>query len=287
VISKRKPYTYFLLLPALATIGLILLYPLASAFKLSLFKYNLSYPPPYAFIGFRNYIKILTSDIFRAVFKQNVLFAIGAFSIEFLGGFGIALLLNLKFKGRKIFRMLFLLPMLVAPVLVGFNWRWLLNLDYGLINQLLIGVGLEPKPWLVDAKLAMFSIIIADAWQYTPFCILLLLSGLQTLPSPLYEAASIDGASVWQRFVHLTLPLLRPIIFLTIILRVVDLFRVFDIVYIMTQGGPGGFTDLLPTYIYRITFRELRFGYGAAFSYIGLFISLLLVLPLILSMERQ
>jgi len=282
----KRSYPYLLTLPALITIGIVLIYPLLYSFGISFFKWTLSSLPPYPFIGLKNYIRILGSSLFRQILKQNILFAFGCVSVEFFIGFGIALILNVKFKGQHLFRILFLIPMLMAPVLVGYNWRWLLNTDYGLINQILIRIGLTPKLWLVDKNLAMLSIMIADIWQYTPFCTLLLLAGLQSLPPSLYEAASIDGATRWKSFIHLTLPLLKTVIFIVLILRIIDLFRVFDIVYIMTRGGPGGATDLLPTYVYRVTFRELRFGYGSALSYITLLISLVLILPLLIKIEE-
>ena len=276
---------YWLMLPALGIIATILLYPLLHAFYISFFDYRLARSAR-PFIGLDNYIDAVTSYSFLFVLVQNIVFTVVSVSLEFLFGMGLALLLNRNFWGREVFRALFLLPMLTAPVLAGFNWRWIFNDRFGLLNQLFLAVGLQPQGWLVEPNLARLSIVIATIWQGTPFVMILLLAGLQSLPAAPFEAAIVDGASAWQRFRFLTLPLMRPVIVVAIALRVIDLFRVFDVIYIMTFGGPGHATELLPFYIYRAAFSQSRIGLASALSWITVFITVLFLVPLFMG-ERS
>ncbi len=270
---------YWLLAPALLIITAVLLYPLVYSLYISFLDYRLARSAS-PFIGIRNYVNALTSYPFLFSFVQNVIFTLICVVIEFVLGMAIALLLNRDFWGRATVHALFLLPMLTAPVLAGFNWRWIFNDRFGLLNQLMLEIGLQPRGWLVEPNLARTSIVIATVWQGTPFVMLLLLAGLQSLPMAPYEAAIVDGASVFQRFRYLTLPLLRPVIAVTLALRVIDLFRVFDVIYIMTFGGPGHATELLPFYIYRSAFSESRVGLASAMSWITLVVTIIFLIPL-------
>lgn len=282
----EERYTpYWLILPALFIMAAILLYPLIYSLYISFFDYRLA-RARMPFTGLDNYINAATNAAFQISLVQNLVFTAVCVVIEFLIGMGLALLLNRKFVGRGIVRALFLLPMLTAPVLAGFNWRWIFNDRFGLLNQLLLEVGLQPQGWLVDANLARLSIVIATVWQGIPFVMLLLLAGLQALPQSPFEAATVDGASAWQQFRYLTLPLLRPVMVVVLALRIIDLFRVFDVIYIMTFGGPGHATELLPFYIYRSAFSESRVGYASALSWITLFLTLLFLIPLFMG-ERS
>jgi ABC-type sugar transport system permease subunit len=270
---------YWLIAPAIIVICAILLYPLVYSFYISFFDYRLARASR-PFVGLDNYISAVTGYSFMFVLVQNIIFTLVCVAVEFVLGMGLALLLNRPFWGRGAIRALFLLPMLTAPVLAGFNWRWIFNDRFGLVNQLLIEVGLPPRGWLVEPNLARVSIVIATVWQGLPFVMLLLLAGLQSLPQAPFEAAIVDGANGWQRFRFLTLPLLRPVIAVTLALRIIDLFRVFDVIYIMTFGGPGHATELLPFYVYRAAFSESRVGYASALSWITLAITMLFLIPL-------
>lgn len=276
---------YWLLLPAAAIIIAVLLYPLAHALYISFLDYKLARSAR-PFVGFGNYVEAVTSSSFGAVLVQNILFAIVCIGLEFSLAMGAALLLNRRFRGRALYRVFLLLPMLTAPVLAGFNWRWIFNDRFGLLNQIFIAFGLPPQAWLVDPNLARLSIVIASVWQGIPFVMILLLAGLQALPQMPFEAAIVDGATAWQRFRHLTMPLMRPVIAVALALRVIDLFRVFDVIYIMTLGGPGHATELLPFYIYRAAFGQSQFGLASALSWITVFITIVLLIPLFMN-ERS
>ena len=276
---------YWLLLPALLCMVGILIYPLLYSLYVSFYDYRLARTDT-SFIGLGNYIETLTSSAFYLVLGQNIAFMLVSVAIELVFGMCIALLLNRQFFGRAVARSLFLLPMLTAPVLAGFNWRWIFNDRFGLMNQLFLASGLPPQGWLVDPNLARLSIVIASVWQGIPFVMLLLLAGLQSLPQAPFEAAIVDGASAWQRFIHLTIPLLRPVIVVAVALRIIDLFRAFDVIYIMTYGGPGRATELLGFYIWRSAFSSSRMGFASAVSWTTLVITVLFLIPLFLS-ERS
>jgi multiple sugar transport system permease protein len=276
---------YWLILPALLTMCAVLIYPLAYSLWISFFDWTAS-PTKRPFIGLRNYAEVFTNASSQFIFVQNIAFMAVCIVLEFVLGMALALLLGQKFAGRGLARTLLLLPMLTAPVLAGFNFRWIFNDRFGLANQLLLKAGLQPLPWLADQNLARVAIVIVTIWQGIPFMMLLLMAGLQSLPEAPFEAATVDGATAWQRFWHISLPLLRPVIIVAVALRVIDLFRTFDTIYIMTFGGPGHATELLPFYIYRAAFSSSRFGFASALSYVTLGLTLLALIPL-LYVERR
>jgi multiple sugar transport system permease protein len=270
---------YWLILPAVIVMCAVLIYPLAYSLWISFFDWNItSVERP--FLGLRNYTEALTSPSSQYVFWQNIAFTVICIALEFVIGMALALLMARQFVGRGLARTLLLLPMLTAPVLAGFNFRWIFNDRFGLANQLLIQAGMSPFAWLADANLARAVIIMVTIWQGIPFMMLLLLAGIESLPTSPFEAATVDGANAWQRFQHIMLPLLRPVIVVAVSLRVIDLFRTFDTIYIMTFGGPGHATELLPFYIYRAAFSSGRFGFASAISYITLILTILALIPL-------
>jgi multiple sugar transport system permease protein len=201
---------------------------------------------------------------------HTFVYAIAALTCEFLLGLGLALLLNSEIRGRGIFRASLLVPMMLPAVVVGVVWRLMLNPNFGAINGTLkqIGINTESLTWTASPKLAMLSVIAVDVWQWTPFVFLVLLAGLQAIPQEPYEAALIDGSSRWQTFWHVTLPLLKPSILIVLLLRTMDLLRVFDQIFILTEGGPGFATETISLYIYRTAFRFFDFGYAAAMSFV-------------------
>jgi multiple sugar transport system permease protein len=272
---------YWLMLPAAIAIGAVLLYPMVFSFWISFFNWPLSVEEP-RFIGLRNYTNVLTAPFFHFVLLQSVAFALVCLGIEFVLGMALALLLNIKFRGRGLVRTLFLLPMLTAPILTGFNFRWIFNDRFGLANQiaLMFGHG-ESIAWLSDPTLARICIVIVTVWSGTPFVMLLLLAGLQSLPEAPYEAAIVDGATWRQRFWYITLPLLRPVMVVAASIRMIDLFRVFDTIYIMTGGGPGQATELFPFYVWRSAFSDSRLGFASALSYVTLAVTLVFLIPLL------
>jgi multiple sugar transport system permease protein len=233
--------------------------------------------PSAPFIGLNNYKETLASPLFQQSLRNQLIFTAATIAVEITAGMGVAVLINGKLRGLRAARTLLLIPPMIAPAVVGLNFRWLFNSQYGFIDALLADLRLPTIPWLSDPHWALVSIIIADVWQNTPLMVLLFLAGLQSLPLEPLEAASVDGASPWQIFRHITLPLLRPVIMVALMLRIIDTFRTFDVVWLMTQGGPGGATSLITVHAYLLAFQGVDFGHAAAVSYIALVLSLLLL----------
>ena len=204
-------------------------------------------------------------------------------------GLGLAVLLDRPLRGRSIFRAALLIPMMLPPVVAGVVWRLMLNPDFGAINGTLKGAGLntDALTWTASPLLALASVIAVDIWQWTPFMFLVLLAGLQAIPQEPYEAAMIDGASAWQTFRHVTLPLVRPAILIALLLRTMDLLRVFDQIFILTEGGPGFATETVSLYIYRAAFRFFDFGYAAAMSFVLLVVTNIISLTYIRLLQKQ
>src|SRR6185503_2223407 len=224
---------------------------------------------------FANFARLASDSFFLLALSRTLIYATVALTFEFLLGLGLAILLDRPMRGRSIFRAALLIPMMLPPVVVGVVWRLMLNADFGAINSALqsVGINTESLTWTASPRLALASVIAVDIWQWTPFMFLVLLAGLQAIPQEPYEASRIDGASAWQTFRHVTLPLLRPAILIALLLRTMDLLRVFDQIYILTQGGPGFATETVSLYIYRTAFRFSNFGYAAAMSFVLLIIT--------------
>jgi multiple sugar transport system permease protein len=243
---------------------------------MSFFRWDLTSPEA-RFAGFANYVETLTSAQFGQSFRNQIVFSVATIAIETVAGMAVAVLVNGKLRGLRVARTLLLIPPMIAPAVVGLNFRWLFNTQYGLIDAVLRNLGLPVIPWLSDPNWALASVVIADAWQNTPLMVLLFLAGLQSLPQEPLEAAAVDGATAWQRFWAIELPLLRPVIVIALMLRIIDTFRTFDVVWLMTQGGPGGATNLITVDAYLLAFQGVDFGHAAAVSYIALAVSLLLL----------
>jgi multiple sugar transport system permease protein len=208
-------------------------------------------------------------------------FAFAAVGGQMVLGFLLALLVSRIDRGRVFFRAVFILPILIPGIVIGAIWKLMFNFDFGLINQGLGLLGIEPQDWLGDAATALLSVIVVDIWHWTPFCFLLFLAGIESLPRDVFEASKIDGASAWQELRLVTLPLMIPTIVVTFAFRLVLAFKVFDEVYLLTNGGPGTSTEVVSFTLYQRFFTEDRIGYGAAMSVAVIFlVSLLLVVAL-------
>jgi multiple sugar transport system permease protein len=220
--------------------------------------------------GVSNFTRLFSDNFFLAAMAHTFVYAAAALLFEFSIGLALALLLNSQIRGRGFFRATLLVPMMLPTVVVGVVWRLMLNSNFGAINGTLKQFGLNTVDltWMASPRLAMFSVIAVDVWQWTPFVFLVLLAGLQAIPQEPYEAALIDGSSRWQTFRHVTLPLLKPAILIALLLRTMDLLRVFDQIFILTEGGPGFATETISLYIYRAAFRFSDFGYAAAMSFV-------------------
>lgn len=252
--------------PALAVLLALSIYPLLYSVSVSLQQET----PNGVVWGLGNFARLVSDSFFLTAMAHTFVYAIAALTCEFLLGLGLALLLNSQIRGRGIFRASLLVPMMLPAVVVGVVWRLMLNPNFGAINGTLkqIGISTESLTWTASPKLAMLSVIAVDVWQWTPFVFLVLLAGLQAIPQEPYEAALIDGSSRWQTFWHVTLPLLKPSILIVLLLRTMDLLRVFDQIFILTEGGPGFATETISLYIYRTAFRFFDFGYAAAMSFV-------------------
>jgi multiple sugar transport system permease protein len=258
------------LAPALILLVLILLGPFCYMVWTSLT--DLSYALPDRdgnFVGFDNFRRLMHDPIFWHSFALTMRFVVGVVAVEFVLGFALALLFRHQLRRQGAVLTLFLIPMMLAPVAVGLIWKLLLQGDFGMLTYYLRLVGIIDLrvALLSDPGLVLLTIMLIDVWQWTPFVALVLLAGLLSLPREPYEAAVMDGARSWQIFRDVTLPMLRPIIALVILLRSIDAFKEFDKVFILTGGGPGIETELLSIYTYRMSFKDWDLGYGAACAF--------------------
>ncbi len=232
------------------------------------------------FVGLKNYITLWNDPNFHESTLVTLKFALSVVTVEMLIGVGLALLLDRKLRGMSVLRTLFILPMMIAPVVVGLIWRYMYHPTLGVFNRGIKGVGLEPVDWL--GQHALLSVIIADIWQWTPFIFILSLAALQSLPRSALEAARIDGATGWQQIIHIKLPLMMPVLIVTCLLRLIDAFKVLEVILVMTEGGPGLSTEIMALRISRTAteFREL--GVAAAMSnYLLIMLLILTVLMLV------
>lgn len=258
-------------LPAVGTVLLIAVFPLVGTVWDSLHLHDLRMPwRGQPFIGTQNYIEAFTEPRFWSAIAHTLVFTAASVSLELVLGLGLALLLNREFRGRGAVRTVTLLPWAIPTVVAALVWRFLFNSPGGAVNALLLESGMQTKPivWFIHPFGAWVPIILADVWKTTPFVALLLLAGLQNIDGSLYEAARIDGARSWQQFRHITLPLLQPALLVALIFRTLDALRVFDLIYVLTSGGPGTATEPIALYAFNALFQNLRFGFGAALSVI-------------------
>jgi multiple sugar transport system permease protein len=283
--GDERALPYLLLAPTLAVLVALSIYPLIYSIKVSL----QTGAGARAAWSLQNFTRLFFDRFFLDALGHTLVYAVVALTFEFLLGLGLALLLNEALRGRAVFRALLLVPMMLPPVVVGVVWRLMLNPNFGAINGTLKGAGLNTAAltWTASPKLALASVIAVDIWQWTPFMFLVLLAGLQAIPQEPYEAALIDGSSRWQTFAHVTLPLLKPAILIALLLRTMDLLRVFDQVFILTEGGPGFATETISLYIYRTAFRFSDFGYAAAMSFVLLILTNFISLLYIRLLQRQ
>jgi multiple sugar transport system permease protein len=236
--------------------------------------------------GFTHYLALSGDPLLRAGLRNTIVFALGAVGGQMLLGFALALLCSRVARGRTLYRALFILPILIPGIVIGAIWKLMLNYDFGLINQGVELLGFEPRNWLGDSTTALASVIVVDIWHWTPFCFLLLLAGLESLPQDPYEAARIDGATWWQELRYVTLPLMAPAILVTFAFRLVIAFKVFDEIYLLTGGGPVTATEVLSFTLYQRFFTEDRVGYGSAMAIAIIFLCALL-LVMALSVRRR
>jgi multiple sugar transport system permease protein len=265
----RRYEPVFYIGPAFLAIIAILIYPLGYSFWLSFHEWTLrGFRQGIPWVGLQNYLQLFSNPDFLNALRITFTFVIFAVGIEFVLGLGLALLLNHDLRGKGLMRSLILLPMMCTNVVIGLTFRLLLNYEFGLVNYYLTTVGLPRMEWLSKPNLAFAALVGVDVWNTTSFIALMLLAGLQSLPEEPFEAARIDGASAWQSFTYLTLPLLRPIILVALLWRFIDTFRIFDVVYLLTAGGPARATETVSIYVYRYGFQSFNLGFASAASYL-------------------
>lgn len=282
-----RRYGYLLAAPTVLIVVLIILFPITFALISSFFDYTLINKSFNSFIGIENYINSIKDEQLFNSISVTFFFVILVVLFEFLLGFFIALLLNSIVRFKSIYYFILLLPLLINPIVVGLIWRMFLHPQLGILNYLLSLISIDPINWLGDPKMAFITIIFVDIWHQVSFMIILLLAGLSAIPKEPYEAARSDGAGIVDCFIHITLPYMRPVIIVTILIRLIFAIKTYDLIYIMTKGGPGDATDLISYYIYRSAFISLNLGEAAAMSTILLLIIIILTLPLFKYMNRS
>ena len=265
--NTNRLIPYFFLAPALIILGVALLYPIGYMIYASFLDWNPSQRIGEAdWVGLRNYTFLLHDASFRESFFVTLKFASIVVILEMIIGVGLALLLDRNIRGMSALRTIFILPMMIAPIVVGLMWRYMYHPTVGIFNRTLKDWGFEAIPWLSDSWWSLVSVIIADIWQWTPFIFILSLAALQSLPRSALEASRIDGATGWQQIFYIKLPLMMPVLIVTALLRLIDAFKVLEVILVLTNGGPGLSTEILSLRISRTAseFREL--GVAAAMS---------------------
>jgi multiple sugar transport system permease protein len=286
-LRRRKQFIPWLfVLPTLILILAVTIFPTIYSFGLSLFKWEATMKAK-PFIGLGNYVTAFHDPRFLHAVWVTALLVVGGVLIEMVLGFLIAELLITDSRPHRLMVALMLLPVMVMPVVVGYTWRLLWDAQYGPINQMIGWIIGHPfqYTWLAKPATALFAILITEIWQWTPFMFLIFYAGLSTLDMELFDAAKIDGASTWGQFWFISIPLMRPIITVAVVIRALDAIKAFDLIYTLTGGGPGSSTETLSYYIYKVGFQFFRLGYGAAMSFI-LLIALSVLLTYLLRYLR-
>jgi multiple sugar transport system permease protein len=278
--------TLWMALPAIILLLVFSLYPFFYVLGLSFTESTLARPFQ-EFVQFENYRRALEDTVFRTSIRNTLVYAFTATILQMLLGFALALVFYRNMRAGRYLRTLALFPFIAPPVAVAMIWRLIYEPNAGLVNHYLrlLGITRSPIAFLGDQNIALLSLIVIDVWQWTPFVFLLVLAALQSLPKEPYEAASVDGASAWQSFVHLTLPMVAPALAVIFIIRLIGAFKIFDVIYMLTNGGPGSSTQVASFYIYRVAFQQFNTGYGAALTI--LLLILLTVIVTLLTMFRN
>jgi multiple sugar transport system permease protein len=278
---------FLLLVPAFALLAGVVLYPIATLLWTSTQQMHLAQPWLEGFVGFENYSRALGDDRFWSSLLNTALFVVITVPGAVVVGLGLAMLANLPFTVKWPVRLGLLLPWALPLVFAGLIFRWFFEYEQGIVNAVLRGIGAAPLRWLSTPDLAFFATSLAIVWKSSSFVALVLLAGLQAIPSSLYEAADVDGASFWQKFWRVTLPMLKPAIVVALIFRTITAIQTFDIPYAMTGGGPGHATETLAMYVHRTTIDVLDFGYGSALATLMFIVSLCVTSVYIGHMRRD
>lgn len=271
-------FPFFLILPSFLVILIVTGFPLLYSLYVSFTPYELLKPNSLSFElsnALNNYGRLLNDNTFWKALINTVIFLTVTVNLEYVLALGLSQLLARVTVGQGVIRTLLMIPMMFAPILVGFQFRWFFNVDAGLVNNALLSLGVNQRiAWLIDEPLGLMSIMLATIWMNLPVMTIILLAGTLSLPHEVFEAAEVDGASAWQKFRHITFPLLAPFTYIALTVRSLDVARAFDIVRIMTDGGPAHRTELIWTYVTRLAIEDTKFGLGSAMSWVTVLISL-------------
>jgi len=287
--NNEGRFAYILNIPSMIIIFLVVVYPIVYSFYVSLFDWNLKRISARHFVGIGNYIDKFTSIEFLAVLQRTFIFAFFTILITIVLGLAISILLDKDFKGRGILRAVILIPWAIPSVVNGIMWKWILDSSYGVLNAALKGLGLIKSyiPFLANPHTALMVVITASVWKSLPFVIILFLAGLQTIPGELYEAATVDGATSWKKFKFITLPMIAPTLMVVLIFQTMVSIRVFDLIYVLTSGGPGNATEVIGWSLYKEGFKFLSFGSASAIGYIIAFLTFLIAMIYYKLLNRQ
>jgi multiple sugar transport system permease protein len=273
--------------PALLFMLITSVYPLLYSLTLSFYSWNMTLPNSRpVWVGLDNYANLFANPDFRNSVRVTLIFVAISVAFEFALGMGLALLATSRIRAMGLVRTVLLFPLMMTPVVAGILWRTLFHSTYGVVNYLLLVVGLPAQAWIGSPDQALPAVIMVEIWQQLPVVTFVLAAGIQSLPADLYKAAMVDGASWWQTFRMITLPLLRPVILVVLLLRVMDAFKIFDIVYTLTQGGPGQATEVVSMLIYKTGLRFFQVGQASAMSWVFLVFIFIISLFFIRAMQR-
>ena len=272
--KDRNKFIILMLMPATILLVGLTLFPFIVSLILSFTDYSLLRPGQTKFIFLDNYIELMKTDEFWIALRVTVVFTVLAVFIQVVLGVVFATLLHNENTNVSLLRTLYLLPLAITPIAATFTFRLMFNPSLGVLNYFMKLLGLEPQAWLASPNTAMFSLIIVDTWQWTPFILLICLGGLASLPSEPFEAAKVDGASSWQIFTKITVPMLYPFIGLALLFRSIDAFKTFDIIYVLTSGGPGILTRTLNLYAFKHGIEYLSMGYAGSIAIVMLIITI-------------
>jgi len=274
--QRDQRFGFLLTLPGLATLFIIIIFPLVFTIITSFYDYTLLNPYHDDFVGLENYQEVLEEEYIGHSVIITIQFVLATVFIEFIIGFALALALDKVQRFKSVYYLILLAPLMINPVVVGLVWRMILHTELGIMNYLLKLMSINRVNWLGDSDIAFWTIVFVDIWHQVSFMTILLLAGLAALPREPYEAARMDGASALRCLIYITLPLMRPVIIVALLLRLIFAVKTFDIIYIMTKGGPGIATDLVSYFIYRSAFFSLDIGRASALS-VGLLVIVLLL----------
>ncbi|MBN2035057.1 MAG: sugar ABC transporter permease [Deltaproteobacteria bacterium] len=264
-IRKQERFGFAMITPSMIFLFIMAAFPLIMLIVMSGFRIDLTYPAGNRWVGLGNYVEMMRDPRFRHAIQITAIYTFSTVLLQIVTGLAMAMAFLKSFRGQGILRVSVLLPMILAPVVVGLAFRtMIMTPEYGILDYLFIIVGLGSKPWLVAPNWALFSVIIIHTWQWTPFAFLVFLASLHALPPDPLEAAQLDARNAWQRFRHVILPMIRPAVVIVIIFRTMIALRAFAAIFSATGGGPGTATEILNLYTYRESFNSLNLGYGAA-----------------------